>query len=159
MLFIYVLQLADVERKEDELESYNREELHIREFVLIAENTIVPYGQIINPEVLGVKVQDERPFADIVAQYDWHYEVAMAVMREESRYNPNAINKRDYHRTVNQWGSYGLFQIGVLHFGNYGINWSNWNNPETNIRAAYLLYKEFGWRIWGPCTDGKVRCW
>ncbi len=157
LLFIYVLQLADVERLEDELESYNREELHIREFVLMSENTIVHNGQI-KPQVFGVKVHDERPFADIVAQYDWHYEVAMAVMREESSYNPNAIN-REGHRGCN--GSYGLYQVACVHFGKYGINWDNWNDPEVNIRAAYLIYKEQGFRPWGVCVppNQKVVCW
>ena len=126
------------------------------EFVYHSQNTIQPITPLGGAKtfVLGVQVDNYRY---LIEQYNWNYNVAYAVMREESRFNPEAINYEDKHRGCS--GSYGLMQLGCVHFGKYGLAHDNWHIPEVNIRTAYLLYKEFGWKIWGPCTNGKVRCW
>jgi len=96
----------------------------------------------IEPRVMGIHYQlngDERT---------WDTQIAYAIMMAESHGNANLINWRDYHRTANCWGSFGLFQIGCLHFGKYGITKDNWDDPEVNIQAAYELWQKEGWWPW-----------
>ncbi len=106
------------------------------------------------------ELEGKEYYRHLIEQYNWNTDVAWAVMREESNFNPNAVNTEG-HRGCN--GSYGLMQIACVHFGKYGINWDNWDNPEVNIHAAYLIWKDQGWKPWGVChyQNGvrKVRCW
>ncbi len=91
----------------------------------------------------------------LIEMYDWDARLMYAIMMAESGGNTNAVNKEDNHRSCK--GSYGLFQIGCLHFGKYGINYANWNYPSTNIKAAYEIYKVQGLRAWGVYTNGSYK--
>lgn len=80
-------------------------------------------------------------------------DMAVSVAIAESDLNPTAVNGQDSHRGCT--GSIGLFQVGCLHMS---------ENPEalkdidTNIRVAYTIFKESGWKPWGVCTNGSVNC-
>ncbi len=104
-------------------------------------------------QILATKYEGD--YYSLIASYDWDARVAWAVMMAESGGNPNAINSGDNHRVCR--GSYGLFQMGCLHFGSYGLTESNWSDPEVNVRAAYLLWKERGWGQWGAYTNGSYK--
>ncbi len=86
-----------------------------------------------------------------IAKYDWNVSVAYAIMMAESNGNPEAVNWRDNHKVCK--GSFGLFQMACSHIDSYGLTSDNIKDPETNIRAAYLLYKQRGWRPWGAYTN------
>lgn len=135
-----VWETADSRRLEAETEVIE-EEIHIPELVTYQDNTIAPY-------VLGVYIDDVE---SIIAQYDWDVRLATAIFRAESQLEPQAVNKMDNHKVC--VGSYGVAQIGCIHFGKYGIDWDNWDDPEVNIRTAYLIYREKGWEPWGAYTD------
>ncbi len=107
LLFIYVFQVADEIRLEDELESYNREELHIRDLILIADNTLVPQGQI-KPQILGVKVQEtieRRMRITAYAPLDWR---AIAGMCHNGDPTSTASGK---------YPQYGMVATNALPFG------------------------------------------
>jgi len=87
-------------------------------------------------------------YADMVAQYDWDYKTAMAVLKAESGCDSSIVNWGDNHKVC--MGSAGLFQIGCV---NASIE--EMKNPKANIQKAYDLYSERGWQPWGAYTDGR----
>lgn len=124
----------------------------------------------LTPESLGVSVVEEKEvkylpreerkayYKKLVEQYDWHHGVALAIIHHESQYGYHKfLHNPEGHRGCN--GSYGPMQMACLHIGNYGLTWDNIYDPEANVRAGYLLWKERGFKPWGVCWDGKVRCW
>ena len=70
--------------------------------------------------------------------YKWDVKEAYDIMICESGGNPNAHNS-EKHKGCS--GSYGLFQIACL---NYGGDYNDLYNPETNIETAYQIYKRAG---------------
>lgn len=88
-------------------------------------------------------------YRDEVAKYKWNVEVAMAVMRAESRCNPHAANWDDSHNVCT--GSFGLFQISC-HSGQV-------YDPSKNIEIAWAKYVARGWQPWGVCNSGVVNCY
>ena len=108
--------------------------------------TPVQASSIEAPQVEVVKTTK-----DIINQYDWDKDLAYAVMMSESSDNAEVVNWKDSHRTCN--GSYGLFQIGCLHETNPELL----KDKEYNVKRAYELYKENGWRIWGGYTSGNYK--
>ena len=78
----------------------------------------------------------------MVKKYDWNVEVMLAIMMAESSCNPNALN-------TNSDGSNdsGLFQINSIH------KKPNRENPETNVRYAYQIYKSQGLNAWVAYTN------
>lgn len=88
-------------------------------------------------------------YAGIIGQYPWPVQTAIAVCNAESGGNPNAANWSDNHGVC--MGSFGLFQISC-HGGQI-------YDPAANVSAAFRKYQHSGWRPWGVCTSGKVRCW
>ena len=127
-------------------EAYEHQDLYV---LAVGSPTFV------KTEVRATKI--DKPFFNIISQYDWDNNIAWAVMMAESSGNPQAHNSKDYHRRVGCWGSYGLFQMGCIHFGHYGLTWDNKFSPEENIQSAYLLWKQRGWKEWGAYTDGSYR--
>lgn len=83
-------------------------------------------------------------FDIIQAESDWY----------EKAYNPEAHRNWKTGEVICN-GSFGLFQIGCIH------NLENPNklfDPHFNTEMAIEVYKKQGFRAWGVCTNGKVRC-
>lgn len=78
-------------------------------------------------------------YRDLVAQYDWPVDQALAIMTCESGGNPEAVNWGD--AKITGMPSSGLFQINAL------LNW-DWNSPAANIARAHEMYSRRGWRPW-----------
>lgn len=112
------------------------------------ETTVAPPPEPIvaerPPEVVA-KVGCEA-YRELVAQYDWDVNVAVAVMRAESGCNPSAISPVNYDGLHD----HGLFQL-------HGIDVYD---PAENIRIAYTQkYLKGGWTHWTVCTRGIVSCY
>ncbi len=92
----------------------------------------------------------------IVETFGDDAELALKVAKAESGLNPTAVNPEP-HRGCR--GSYGVFQIACVHTDDT----QKLLEPEENIRLAYALYSEQGWRPWGVCHEQngvrKVKCW
>jgi len=100
-----------------------------------------------NYSVLG----DCNKYRDIIAQYGWNVDTAIAVCNVESRGNPSAANLNDYHSFANCRGSFGLFQINCGHGRVY--------DPVENIRIAASMWASSGWEPWSFTTCRLyVRC-
>jgi hypothetical protein len=89
-------------------------------------------------------------YKDIIKQYDWNDDVAIAVMMAESSCRPEVVNWKDKHATC--MGSAGLFQVGCI---NAPIE--EMQDPKQNIDKAYKLYQERGWKPWGAFNSGKYK--
>lgn len=115
--------------------------------------------QYANSQVLGSSKESEPEWKDIVEKYFPEDEVdfALLIIEEESNGNPNAVNWRDYHKATNSWGSFGLFQIGSVHFGSYGYNWNNRFDPETNVQVAHEVWKTQGWKRGWTNSYNKIK--
>lgn len=92
-----------------------------------------------------------------IREYDWNHDVAIAVVRHESNFRPDAYNLEG-HNGCN--GSFGLFQIACVHYEYYD-HYSDFYDWEYNIEVAYELWKREGWIPWGVCQppNQKVVCW
>lgn len=116
----------------------------------------------IEPQVLkSTTAKEKKDYYYLVEQYEWNTDVAKAIIKEESKGNPDAYNP-EWHKTCQ--GSYGLMQMACVHIGKYGLTWENIEDPEINVEAAYQLWKEQGWNPWGVCHSFKgqpprVKCW
>ena len=95
---------------------------------------------------------NESYLYDLISRYDWNFDEAYAIMTGESKGNPNAINKNDYHKTGNCWGSYGLFQLACFRGTPEELL-----DPETNVRMAYELWQKEGWKPWGVYNDKSYK--
>lgn len=74
-----------------------------------------------------------------------------AVMQAENRScdagNQNLSSLENHGACI---GSYGLFQVGCVHFsGN-----QNPNDPATNIEVAYQVWKKQGYNAWTMYRNG-----
>ena len=112
----------------------------------------------VKPQVLGTKKSEKCPYYELIAQYEWNTDVACAVMKYESRYDPEAHFFS--HNTKDN--SYGLFQInlyGDLAKERPSAEWLL--VPENNAQYAYELWKKYGWKPWGVChpPNQRVTCW
>lgn len=93
-------------------------------------------------------------YYDLVAQYDWDTNIALAIMKAESGCNPNADNTG-----LNYDGSYdlGLMQVNSIH----GYNDNDLFNPEFNVQVAYKIYQNrmswdsCGWNAWSTYNNGS----
>jgi len=97
-------------------------------------------------------------YRQLISQYDWRIETAMAVMKAESSCNSQVVNNNPNTRDY----SVGLFQINL-----YGANArtrpseAELKDPATNIAWAYKLYSGNGNSFigqWGVCRT-KVSCY
>jgi hypothetical protein len=85
-------------------------------------------------------------------------QIACAVALAESDGNPNA------HNSTPPDDSYGLWQINMLgslgpdRRKRFGIT-SNTQlfDPATNVRAAYIIWKQSGWNAWTTYTSGDYK--
>lgn len=70
--------------------------------------------------------------------------IAVAVALAESSGDPAAINPK--------YGTYGLWQIyKKMHPDIWN---DNWQDPTTNARMAYAVYRKQGWSAWSTFTSG-----
>jgi hypothetical protein len=80
--------------------------------------------------------------------YDWPVQTALEICQDESHGNPDAPNWRDAHKTrsgtVTCYGSFGLMQIGCIHW-NPG---ENEYDPAANVRRAYEIWSRQGFCPW-----------
>lgn len=115
----------------------------------VADTTPAPMAETINQAEANVTPNPVgcEYYRDIVSQYDWDVNVALAIMRAESGCRPDAFNP-EWHR--NCQGSLGLFQIACVHH-------DSTFDPSGNIAAAYRIYSSSGWRPWGAYTNGSYQ--
>jgi hypothetical protein len=52
------------------------------------------------------------------------------------------------HRNRNGTVDYGLFQINSVHAAKVGGNLEKLKDPETNVKVAFQIWQEQGWRPW-----------
>jgi hypothetical protein len=152
LLAITVLIGKIVISKEHQEREFQEEEFmeEIDDFLILSDTYIFAQSNpvYIKSTPLGAKLP-EKSYMELIRQYEWDSNVAYAVMMAESSGIADKINPHDYHRRAGCYGSYGLFQMGCIHFGHYGLTKDNWSDPETNVKAAYLLWKERWWNEWG----------
>lgn len=108
--------------------------------------------------VVATYPQGCEDFRQLISQYDWNVDVAMAVMKAESSCNSQVVNNNQSTRDY----SVGLFQINI-----YGANArtrpseAELKDPVTNISWAYSIYQGNGKSFigqWGVCR-AKVSCY
>lgn len=111
----------------------------------------------VKPQVV-IHPQGCEQYRQLISQYDWNVEVAMAVMKAESSCNSQVVNNNQSTRDY----SVGLFQINL-----YGANArtrpseTQLKDPATNIAWAYGIYQGNGKSFigqWGVCR-AKVSCY
>lgn len=106
-------------------------------------------------------IEEQRPFENLIAQYDWDRRIAYQVMLNEGGTNPEIVNP-EWHRNYNTGekicqGSYGLFQMACIHAKD-PLNPIELKDAKTNIKMAYELYLKEGWWPWSVCKNGTVDC-
>lgn len=107
-------------------------------------------------EVVNKPVDIEPTVEQVIASYDWDYDIAYAVMIAESHKRESVVNPEWHYDAKGNpicQGSIGLFQIACIHDSPEKLK-----DPEYNIKRAYDIYSEGGWRPWGVCHNGKVDC-
>lgn len=104
--------------------------------------------------------------AEVKKYGDWDHNIVQAIARAENRtcnpLNHNLSEKethRDRYGNVICVGSYGVIQVGCLH---YGPN-DNTDDLATNIRLAHKVYLDrkswdsSGYNAWTMYTNGVYR--
>jgi hypothetical protein len=90
-------------------------------------------------------------YRDLIDNYSWNVDVAIAVCNAESSGNANTSNLNDYHSFANCRGSFGLFQINCSHGRVY--------DPVKNVQIAAAMYEASAWKPWSSTTCRyKVQC-
>lgn len=137
---------------------------------LVQEKALMDQPVVVEPEQ-AAKVETPAPqvtqatgcekYRDIIDNYSWNVDVAIAVCNAESSGNPNNQNFDDYHKFADCWGSFGLFQINCSHGQVY--------DAAENIRIAATKYDYAkgvawtgynGWQPWSATTcKYKVKCY
>lgn len=85
-------------------------------------------------------------------------DIALAVAKAESSLDVKAFNPEWHYNSKGEkicQGSYGLFQVACIH---HLENPQALFDPQLNIEIAFRLHKEEGWKPWGVCRTGKVKC-
>jgi hypothetical protein len=98
------------------------------------------------------KIEDCTEFPSIIKSYDWPYEVAMQICKDESHGGAQKINWNDKHYDLKGdlicVSSRGLFQIGCLWPEELGYTMEDLLVPEKNVAMAYAIWKKQGFRPW-----------
>lgn len=128
----------------------------------LQEKTPEPVKDLSEPVATPPKAVEPAPeitpatgcerYRDIIDNYSWPVDVAIAVCNAESSGNANTSNLNDYHSFANCRGSFGLFQINCSH--------GKVHDPVENIRIAFEMYQARKWQPWAFTTcKYKVRCY
>ena len=115
-------------------------------------------GSPTTPKISGGRVTQQQGYKLLRAQGMDHENatIGAAVMMAESKGITKALNPNGEH-------SVGLWQhnrdTGEDRHKFYGItDWSQLEDPETNARATYRLWKrQGGWEPWGAFTNGSYK--
>jgi hypothetical protein len=134
--------------KEQEKVQTNQPEVVEPEIVVATQEAVKP----VEPAPQVTEASGCEKYRNIIAQYSWNVDVAIAVCNAESSGNAQTSNMSDYHAFADCWGSYGLFQIncarGIVH------------DPVENIRIAASMWQASGWAPWSATTcKYKVNCY
>ena len=91
-------------------------------------------------------------YRSIIERYDWDANIMLAVMKAENRScDPGSKNLSplENHRVC--IGSYGLLQVGCVHFsGNQDPN-----DVGTNISVAHAVWLKQGYNAWTQYANGE----
>ena len=151
--------LDPLNRNRAELQTKNNEQIKEEAEGLFLEGSGQPI--YISPQILAsdtgeedvvekvnINNKDENKWRPLVEKYfpEEEVDMALAIIERESSGYKKAVNWDDYHPTCDCYGSFGLFQLGKVHMGEYGYNWENRFDPETNVRVAYEVWKLQGWK-------------
>jgi hypothetical protein len=105
------------------------------------------------------KPQGCEVYRNLISQYAWNTDVAIAVCNAESNGNPTDETLEAHYNALGQvtcYGSKGLFQIGCDSTDNY----QGMGDPKANIAQAYALYERRNWQPWSATTcKFKVQCY
>lgn len=115
--------------------------------VLIAIAFILSYW-LFPGEVVAIHVEAQVPKStqQIIREvFSEQPTAAIAIAMCESRLNPLVVNYDD--AKLNGFVSRGIFQLSEING-----KLENWQDPETNAKAAFELYKKSGWRPWWNCA-------
>ena len=93
-----------------------------------------------------------EPYRNLISQYPWNVEIALAVCDAESGGVATSNHVDDNHGSC--LGSRGLFQIGCDSTANFSAMF----DPAANVAQAYSLYARRGWQPWSVCYNGRVSC-
>ena len=108
-------------------------------------------GYIYN-KALGNDSGNKRVAFREISKYAWNKVDAMNVSFCESRYSRGALNHSSIERSL------GLFQVNLQAHsqaipGNNISEKSEWlYTPSNNVRFAYKLWRDYGWRPWLNCS-------
>ena len=130
----------------------------IREEELV-DTVIVPVVASTTSPVVAKKIkksniiqEDCLKYKELIASYDWPYEIAMKVCSGESGGNPGAINWADKHKNsrgeIICVSSRGLFQIACFYPNKLGYEYDDLLIPSKNIEMAYKIWQTQGWCPW-----------
>ena len=111
-----------------------------------------PIPQVNNEPIPEVKIVGNYGKAvEIIKKYDWNVQSATKIAQCESNFRYDAKNEDGE-------SSHGLFQINLDAHSNKipGNNYTEkvaWlQNREDNVKSAYALYIDAGWRPWWNCS-------
>ena len=99
---------------------------------------VARYG--IEKEDVVAHLEQPPTIEEIVCQFDWPCEEALAVAWCESRFDPSAVGA---------YGVLGLFQLWPGWFQWAGTDISMWDDPLVNSYTAYRVWASGrGWAPW-----------
>lgn len=112
----------------------------------VPQKAVTPVRKALVAKKAYVSVDCEA-FRPEVSKYDWDVEIVLAIAEKESGCNPLNHNLKDKHKVCT--GSYGLLQVGCLHYA----KGEDINNVPLNIAKAYVIYSERKntFRAWTTC--------
>lgn len=118
-----------------------------------------------NPAPEPAPAAPQRPvgcenYRALVSQYNWDVRTMMAVMQAENQAcdpNRNNLSAGETHYGMDGnvicVGSYGLMQMGCLHFTDN----QDGNDPATNIAVGYEIWKKQGYNAWTMYRNGEYK--
>lgn len=119
----------------------------VSDLIIVQESAVQENTSFFRSEwqVLGTLYwEDEIDY--LLGQYDWDLREANHIMFCESSSNATRINWKDKHNGC--IGSFGLFQLACFRGTQEELL-----DPATNIKLAYELWKQNGWRKdWVNCS-------
>jgi hypothetical protein len=85
-------------------------------------------------------------------------DIAVAVAKSESGWNPNAHNAKPPDDSYGLWQINMLGSLGPARRKQFGISSnSQLLDPATNARAAHMVWIGSGWKAWTTYTSGAYK--